>query len=135
MELVVDANVIISVLISPTGKTCELFFSENLRLYAPEFILEEIKKHEGEILQKSGLSENDLEVILTLVSSNIKFIPFSEFKGFISKAKNISHDSNDIEYFALALKLQCSIWSNDKGIKKQDFVKVLSTSELLKIFL
>ena len=29
MELVVDANVFISALVSPSGKTCELFFSDN----------------------------------------------------------------------------------------------------------
>ena len=31
MEFVVDANVIISILISPTGKTCELLFSDKFR--------------------------------------------------------------------------------------------------------
>ncbi len=135
MELIVDANVIISVLISSAGKTCELFFSDKLKLYAPEYLLEEIEKHESEILDKSKLSKLDLEVTLSLVSSNIEFIPFSEFKDFITKGNEICPDPNDAEYFALALKLGFPIWSNDKKIKEQNFVKVLSTSELLKMFL
>ena len=36
-------------------------------------------------------------------------------------------------YFALALKLNCGIWSNDKKLKNQDKVKVYSTEDLLKI--
>ena len=37
-----------------------------------------------------------------------------------------------VKYFALALKLNCPIWSEDKALKKQSKVKVYSTSELLK---
>lgn len=40
---------------------------------------------------------------------------------------------SDTEYFALALKLKCSVWSNDKKFKKQDKVKVYSTNELIKL--
>ncbi len=135
MDFVVDANVLISVLIAPAGKTCELFFSDKLRLYAPEYLFEELKKHEEEILDKSKLSRVDLEVALTLLSSRIEFIPFSEFKALIPKANKICPDPNDVEYFALVLTLKCVIWSNDKKIKGQNFVNVLSTSELLNTFL
>jgi predicted nucleic acid-binding protein len=37
----------------------------------------------------------------------------------------------DVEYFALALKLDCPIWSNEKAFKKQSRVKVISTKELI----
>ena len=134
MELIVDANVIISALVATFGKTCELFFSDKLKLYAPEYLLEEIKNHGKEILDKSKLSKIDFEVILSLISSNIEFIPFSEFKSFISKASEVCPDPNDTEYFALALKLGCSVWSNDKKLKEQNLIKVLSTSEILKMF-
>lgn len=134
MDLVVDANVIISALVSLSGKTSGLLFSDNFNLYAPEFLLEEIKKHGEEIKSKSGLLQGNIELALTLISLNIKFIPFSEFEQFISESSEICPDPNDIEYFALALKIKCSIWSNDKKIGNQDLVKVLTTSELLKMF-
>ena len=33
-------------------------------------------------------------------------------------------------YFALALKLNCGLWSNDKELKKQSKVKILNTNEV-----
>jgi len=37
-------------------------------------------------------------------------------------------------YSALALKLNCAIWSNDKELKeKQDVVKIDPTSELVRL--
>ncbi len=47
------------------------------------------------------------------------------------KLLNSPPDENDIIYFALALKLKCCIWSNDKALKRQDRIMVLSTKELL----
>ena len=35
-------------------------------------------------------------------------------------------------YFALELKLNWGIWSNDKKLKEQNKVKVYSTEDLLK---
>ncbi len=130
MELIVDTNIIISCLISP-GATCDLVFSGELELYAPEFLLSEIAKHKHEILTRSGLSEDELTVFLALIFTKIKFVSFGEFKNHITKAKEISPDVNDTEYFALALKLSCPIWSNDKELKKQNIVKISSTQELL----
>ena len=58
-----------------------------------------------------------------------------DIKEFFKEACKISPDSDDIEYFALALKLNCPIWSEDKALKKQSIVKVYSTSELIKLLL
>ena len=131
MELVVDANIIISALISSSGKTSEMLFSDRLELYAPEYLLEEVGKHKKEISEKSRLSFEEISLLLSLISLNIKLIPFSEFKEFEEQASRICPDTNDIEYFALALKLKCPLWSNDKSLKNSS-LKVLTTLELLK---
>jgi len=133
MELIIDANILMSALIAPQGKTFDLIYNNRIRLFAPEFLLEEVKKHKEEILDKSGLSESDFEIFLTLIISRIEIISKSEFENLIPTAEEISPDINDSEYFALALKLNCSIWSNDKRLKNQDKVKVYSTGELLGI--
>ena len=45
-------------------------------------------------------------------------------------------DEKDTHYVALALKLNCQIWSNDNDLKKQNKkVKVYNTRELLEEFL
>ncbi len=132
MELVVDANVLISALIASQGKSCELVFNDRLRLYAPEFLLEEVEKYKEEILTKSKLSKSEFDLFLSIISTRIDFIPYSDFENYIPESEKFSPDPNDTEYFALALKLKCGFWSNDKRLKEQNKVKVYSTTELLK---
>ncbi len=67
------------------------------------------------------------------MTSRIEFIAKNEFQRFIPEAEKITPDPNDTEYFALALKMNCSVWSNDKNLKKQDTVRVYNTAEVLKI--
>ncbi len=133
MDLVVDANVLIAAIISPTGHTADLFFSERLQLYAPDFLLEEIEEHKTEIIDKAGLSEINFEQVLVSLALRLKFVSVEELLAIIPTAKEISPDVDDLAYFALALKLDCSLWSNDKKLKEQKRVKVFSTLELLEL--
>ena len=47
--------------------------------------------------------------------------------------EEITPDLDDMVYFALALKLNCPIWSNDKKLKQQNKIKIYHTHELNKI--
>lgn len=129
MRLVIDANVLMSMLIAG-GKASTLLNS--VELFAPEFLLGEVWEHEIEIQSKSKLSPKGFRTALSIFASKIKFIPFFEFVDFISKAEKACPDPDDVEYFALALSLGCPLWSNDKQLKSQAVVKVFSTSELMQ---
>jgi len=133
MELVIDANILMSALIATEGKTYDLIFNERIKLVSVDKLLRELEKHTPEILEKSGLLEYDFGVFASLIFSKIEFVPYDELKKLLSEAEKISPDQNDTEYFALALKLNCAIWSNDKKLKQQDKVKIYSTDEVIKI--
>ena len=133
MELIVDANILMSALISTEGKTYDRIFNGTIKLFSPEFLLEEVEEHKKEILYISGLSDSDFELFLSLISSQIEFIPHTEFKKYASEAEKITPDMDDSDYFALALKLRCGIWSNDKKLKQQNKVKVYSTTEIISL--
>ena len=134
MELVVDANILFSLLIaSKHSKQADFFFSEELKLYAPERILVECKEHLSEISKKAGLGEKDIELLITLFSAHVELLSFAEFSAYLPEAKKVSPDPADVEYLAVALKLRCALWSQDKQLKSQSVIKVLSTSELLKL--
>jgi len=133
MRLVVDANVVISALISSEGKTRDLIFLTGFSLFAPEFLLKEVDKYKGIITEKSGLDEESFEKAKDIIFSRIKFVSKSEFGEFSEKASKICPDPNDEEYFALALKLGCPLWSNDKKLKHSS-LRVLTTSEILETF-
>ena len=68
-----------------------------------------------------------------LLKEVITIIPQEEYSKFIKEAEMISPDENDVLYFALALKLKCGLWSNDKRLKEQNKVIIYSTSEFMKI--
>lgn len=110
-------------------------YSENLDLFAPEYVLEEIENHTDEILERGGISREDLSVFLSIIKSRIHIIPSEELEPFIEEAKHISPDPDDVHYFALALKLQCPVWSNEKKSKGQYSVKVFSTDDMTKLLL
>ena len=52
---------------------------------------------------------------------------------YVEEAEKLTPDPDDMAYFALALKLNCAIWSDDKKLKEQDKIKVYHTYELSKI--
>ena len=133
MELVIDANILFSALIKD-GYIRRLILLGDHSFFVPEFIFEEMNKHKDIILEKADITEDELNEILGLIieNTNIEIIPKEDFKNYLETAKEISYDIDDVQYLALALKLKCPVWSNDKDFKKQNKVKVFSTKELLK---
>lgn len=132
MLLVADANVLFS-FFNSKSKAREIVLLEDLKLFSPEFLLKEIEKHKEEIKKKFGLNEKQFSLTLELLKITVELVPLKEFKEFIENAKRISPDPDDVQYFALALKLDIGIWSNDKALKKQSAVEVQSTAEVLKL--
>jgi predicted nucleic acid-binding protein len=82
-------------------------------------------------LEETKLSEDEFDEVMGFLMGEIDLIPSSQFVDFLSKGKEISPHLKDFEYFALALKLGCPIFSGDPALKRQPSVKVLSPRELL----
>ena len=132
MLLVADMNILFSFFKKHTF-TRKLLSNPNLELYSPIYSLDELNKYSQELISKSKINTGTFELYKKVLSWFIKFIPVSEYKEFKDKADSISPDPNDTQYFALALKLNCPIWSNDKKLKEQSEIKVLNTSELIEL--
>ncbi len=116
MDLVIDANILFAALIKDSF-TSELLFQGRFHLYAPEFILEEFQSHKEEILKKTARSEEEFFRLLEIFKRKIVLIPLQELISYLKDAEQISPDTKDIAYLALALRLHCPIWSNDKELK------------------
>ena len=130
MDLVVDANVLFSVFIKD-GVTAELLLDEDLHLFAPEFIIEEFEDHKYDIIRKTTRTEREFNDLYSILKTIITIFPVEEFNQFIQKAEKLSPDPDDVHYFALALKLHCGIWSNDKALKHQNKVLIFNTSDIM----
>lgn len=130
MELVLDANILFAAIIKDS-KTTELLLDPRVKLYLPEFALQEFAKYEKELLQKTNRTKEEFEEILAIIKKIVRIVPKEEFRNKIREAAKICPDRGDIDYFALALKLNIPIWSNDKKLKKQNNVKIYSTEEIM----
>ena len=133
MDLVVDANVLFAALIK-RGLSAKLLFIDELHLYAPEYLLEEFNKYRGEIIKKTHRNKGEFDKVLAEISDRIHLVPLDEIESFMSVGESTSPDIDDAVYFALAMKLGISIWSNDARLKKQNVVRVYTTTELVHIY-
>mgnify|MGYP001565615695 CR=1 FL=1 len=135
MFIVVDSNRVFSAILSK-GKTFDVFMFNSIikrfEFVAPEFLFFEIGKHFNEILSRSKLSKEEIAELFEFVKEQVMPVSFSQFNMHAEEAEKLVPHAKDIEYFALALKLNAGIWSNEVAFNKQSKVKVFSTSELLK---
>lgn len=133
MIIVADANELFSLLIRGSKDAKEILVSKQIELIAPEFLLVEFSNNKEEILSKTHRNEEEFLELLSIIESRVKFISSEEFEEFIPKAcELILEHIKDAEYFALSLKYNCPLWSEEKLLKRQSKVKVFNTEELTK---
>ena len=113
----------------------KLLMDQDVLLFAPEFALEEINKYEKEIIRKAKITKKEFNFLREELAIAIEFIPLKDYNNYLKKSLDFSPDENDVDFFALALKLKIPLWSNDKLLKKQNVVRVLETKDVLKIWL
>jgi len=135
MKLIIDANILFASLIKESS-TRKIILDENFSFYVPKFLIEEFLEHIEELEEKIGINKRVLKrkIKELLRLANIIIIEKEELEDFLQKAEKVSPDPEDTMYFALALKLNCSIWSNDTKLKEQKKIKIYSTKELIKEF-
>ena len=132
MKLIVDSNILFT-FFWRNSVTRELFLQKRIDFASPEFALEEIKKYKSEILEKTNLSAEEFNGMRKELINIVDFIPLEFYQEFLTNSKDLSPDSNDIDFFALSLKLSCPIWSNDSQFKKQGEITVFNTQEIIEL--
>lgn len=130
MELTINANILFSIA-NPDSKTREIISNFPINFFSPLFALTELKKYEKEIKNKAKIK--DFDSFITILKERINFIDLKEYNDEIKEYRNQVGDEKDIEYIALAKKLNLPLWSNDKLLKNQNVVKVINTKELIEL--
>src|SRR3989344_154018 len=132
MRLVIDTNKLFSFFWK--GSLIKKLLFTGHELFSPKFALEELEKHKSEIMEKTGLTSKEFLEFKDKLKNVVEFAPFSEYSGKISEAFNLLPEHpKDIDFLALALKLNAGIISNDKELKKQSRISVFNDSELSKL--
>ena len=138
-QLIPDANILFSFfrMESERKRVMKELLALGCRLICPEFVFEELKNRKEKILRYSkNIDEIEFTYQLFLLQSEIKTFSEEKYRSFLSKAGKISPHGGDTKgdpYFALALFLDCPIWSDEKAFKEQAEIKIFSTKELLEM--
>jgi predicted nucleic acid-binding protein len=142
MKIVVDTNIIFSTLLHTQGNIGDLFFNSGIyfEFYSCSYMRFEILKHWKRLKKISGLTEDKLQISYGQVLAKLKFINEeiipSETWVYSEKITE-GIDPDDIDFVALTKFLNATLWTGDKvlyqGLKKNNFKKVMSTTELLAL--
>lgn len=141
MKFVVDTNVLFT-FFWKSSVFKKLANKPNLKLFSPEYALEEINRNSEEIIEKTKLSLEEFKNMRKDLAVIVEFIPINEYSSFLKRANLLAENlpkpektelEGDIDFFALALKLKCPIWTNDKMFKKQQIISVFFTKEIIEL--
>lgn len=133
-RIVIDTNIIISALIKDSINR-KIILNFKGKIYCPIIIFVEIFRYKDLIIQKSKLDASEVENLIHLLFNKIKFIDNQSLLKHKHLAKDICKDIdiNDEMFFACAIHCDCPIWSNDKVLKIQNKIKILSTEEIMRL--
>lgn len=127
IEIVVDANIIISALIG--GSPRKILFDHRFRFITSKYTIDEVRKYVPEIASKSDSDEEFVLETLELIPLSVKEKEFYEDK--LDEARDMigDIDEKDVQILALALKKDDYLWSEDNDFKKAGYQKQLKTKD------
>ncbi len=93
-----------------------------------------MERHKFELLKKSGMDNEEFQNLLNLLLQKVMIVPSRTLQRYKKEAyeiiKNI--DPDDVTFIACALAYPDSIiWSDDKKLKQQKKVPIITTSEVI----
>lgn len=132
MRLVVDTNVVFAAMLRE-GTTRRLFAHPALSLAAPGSLASEIEVHWPELAERASGSEEDLRLVWAQLRGAIREFPLGAFLHDLTTAERVlaGIDAEDAPLLALAHALGCPLWTQDKRLRRQSWVEVLDTADLL----
>lgn len=111
-----------------------------LKLYAPEYLKDEISRHFDKIVALSGQSSDVVLKVLELAYRKLNFIsdeqiPFKFYRDAIPLLRDI--DMNDIVFVALNDYCDSFLWTGDRrllnGLRAKGYQKVVDFDEVKEI--
>jgi predicted nucleic acid-binding protein len=135
LKIVLDSNILFSALIKDSV-TRRIILEYNGLFLFPSYIFEEMNKHKEELLKKSGLEPAAFHQLLGLVLQKVVIVPTETLLRYRTEAYDLVKDidPDDTLFIACALAYSGSvIWSEDKELKKQGRIHIITTTEMFSI--
>ena len=135
MNITIDSNILFSAIIKDSLTRKLILEYDGLFLF-PSYIFEEMEKHKELLLKKSGMNKKEFNELMGLILKKVAIVQEEVLLKYRQEALEIIRgiDESDVVFIACALAHDNSIlWSNEKRLKNQSRVKVMSTNEISKI--
>lgn len=140
MRLVVDSNILFTFFWkdSTFSKLCT---RSDLALIAPEFALEEIKKYNKEIRERTKITSGEFEKRREELVNRVSFVPVEAYASAFPTIKKLAETFKehadeilrDIDFLALALQQNLPLWTYDKLLQKQNMIKIITTANVIDL--
>ncbi|MGH9920855.1 MAG: PIN domain-containing protein [Nitrososphaerales archaeon] len=123
-----DTNIIIKALIKDSVVRGVILGPKH-ELFVPEYAIEETRKHLDMAVEKSGLSEGEVNAVLDVLLANVQTIPAAKVLSNWKEADGVRApiDRADTPFVAAAMGIR----SDDKHLGRQSKVKVWRTKDIL----
>ena len=134
MNIIIDSNIMIGALLKDS-KIREIIVNSSDEMYLPEIALSEINEHKQELLNKSGLTEEDFDELFKRLLKYVNLVPNIEIIKFKDEAYEIigKIDKDDVAFIATSIAFEyCPIWTDDYHFKKQNKIRIITTSEMIE---
>lgn len=129
-KLAVDANPLLSAIIGGQARTVFLN-AQKTTFYTTLFNYKEVEKYIPILSTKRKIPIEDLYLAFSMLPLSVCDEDF--YKNKIKQAKRMieKRDPTDVHLLALALKLGCPVWSNNKDFEGLE-LKVYRTQDLIR---
>jgi len=135
VKLVVVTSILFAALLKKSVVR-ELLLNPFFEFYVPEFCIEEVERHVDEIVDRSGLTVENVYLLISVLLASVQAVPAERILKKCREAERVigKIDRDDVPFVALALSFpNDGIWSEDKHFLMQKKVKVWRTRDLLKL--
>ena len=133
MNIVLDSNIVIGALLR-NSKIREIIVNSSDELLLPEAVLSEINEHKQELLNKSGLIEQDFNELLKRLLKYVRLVLSNDIIKFKNQANEIigKIDKDDVAFVATSLAFEsCPVWTDDYHFKRQNKIRIITTEEMM----
>ena len=133
IKLIIDANIILSALIKPSI-TRKIIFENYHTLFAPEFIIEEVKKYRSMVIKRAGLTQESFDKLYELIFNEIELIPNHLIRTCIDESMELigQRDPKDVIYVAATICQGLDgVWTNDNDFTEQEKIPIFTTKDII----
>ena len=141
MKVIIDTNVVFSAILNSQSWIGQIILhsDKSIKFYSPRYLQIEVQNHFQKIKKITKLDDSEVYELIDTLYTKIHFISDELIpKDCLLIADELTKDVDfdDVMFIALAIHLNCKLWTGDKVLTKaltdKGFKKFISTQELIE---